>query len=110
MPSAGGADGDVDGGDFRAFNLTESSFLASLMPKKEIAADRFIEANPEFDGRGALIAIFGTVFTFLHSHMMINNRLTRLDLFFSCRYSVLDLRNVVVLAVIFLFFFFTTGA
>lgn len=29
------------------------------MPKKEIAADRFVEAHPEFDGRGAVIAIFG---------------------------------------------------
>lgn len=59
MPSAGGGDGDVNGGAFSGFSLTESSFLASLMPKKEIAADRFIEANPEFDGRGVLIAIFG---------------------------------------------------
>lgn len=59
MPSTGGGDGDVNGGAFSGFSLTESSFLASLMPKKEIAADRFIEANPEFDGRGVLIAIFG---------------------------------------------------
>ncbi|PIA53523.1 hypothetical protein AQUCO_00900248v1 [Aquilegia coerulea] len=44
----------------RSFKLNESTFLASLMPKKEIGADRFIEANPEFDGRGALIAIFDT--------------------------------------------------
>ncbi|KAL1060858.1 hypothetical protein V6Z11_1Z064100 [Gossypium hirsutum] len=28
------------------------------MPKKEIGADRFIEAHPFYDGRGALIAIF----------------------------------------------------
>ncbi|KAG7016869.1 Tripeptidyl-peptidase 2 [Cucurbita argyrosperma subsp. argyrosperma] len=58
MPSTGGGDGDVNGGAFSGFSLSESSFLASLMPKKEIAADRFIEANPEFDGRGVLIAIF----------------------------------------------------
>ncbi|GAB4858273.1 tripeptidyl-peptidase II Tpp2 [Ancistrocladus abbreviatus] len=42
----------------RNFKLSESSFLASLMPKKEIGADRFIEANPEHDGRGVIIAIF----------------------------------------------------
>jgi len=42
---------------------SEASFLASLMPKKEIRADRFIEANPHYDGRGVVIAIFGTVFS-----------------------------------------------
>ncbi|KAG8381312.1 hypothetical protein BUALT_Bualt06G0109300 [Buddleja alternifolia] len=47
-----------DNGALRNFKLNESTFLASLMPKKEIAADRFIEAHPEYDGRGALIAIF----------------------------------------------------
>lgn len=45
-------------GGLRRFKLNESTFLASLMPKKEIAADRFVEAHPEFDGRGAVIAIF----------------------------------------------------
>lgn len=66
MPSAGGGDGLVNGGGaFSGFSLTESSFLASLMPKKEIAADRFIEANPEFDGRGVLIAIFGMLSLFV---------------------------------------------
>ena len=44
------------------FKRREASFLASLMPKKEIRADRFIEANPNYDGRGVVIAIFGTVF------------------------------------------------
>lgn len=48
-----------DNGALRNFKLNESTFLASLMPKKEIAADRFVEAHPEYDGRGALIAIFG---------------------------------------------------
>ncbi|KAF5457840.1 hypothetical protein F2P56_021917 [Juglans regia] len=47
-----------DNGRLRNFKLTESTFLASLMPKKEIAADRFIEAHPDYDGRGVLIAIF----------------------------------------------------
>ncbi|CAA7390916.1 unnamed protein product [Spirodela intermedia] len=42
----------------RSFHLTETTFLASLMPKKEIGADRFIESHPEYDGRGTLIAIF----------------------------------------------------
>jgi tripeptidyl-peptidase-2 len=40
------------------FRLTEPSFLESLMPKKEIGVDRFLAAHPEYDGRGALIAIF----------------------------------------------------
>lgn len=48
----------------RNFKLNESTFLASLMPKKEIAADRFIEAHPNFDGRGTVIAIFGDCFFF----------------------------------------------
>ncbi|KAF6162220.1 hypothetical protein GIB67_008349 [Kingdonia uniflora] len=44
--------------DLRSFKLTESTFLSALMPKTEIGADRFIEAHPEYDGRGAVIAIF----------------------------------------------------
>nr|CAB3450616.1 unnamed protein product [Digitaria exilis] len=40
------------------FRLTEPSFLESLMPKKEIGVDRFLAAHPEYDGRGAFIAIF----------------------------------------------------
>lgn len=51
-----------DNGALRNFRLNQSTFLASLMPKKEIGADRFLEAHPEFDGRGVVIAIFGTVF------------------------------------------------
>ncbi|KAL8148295.1 hypothetical protein AgCh_005606 [Apium graveolens] len=47
-----------DNGAVRNSKLNKSTFLASLMPKKEIAADRFIESHPEFDGRGVLIAIF----------------------------------------------------
>ncbi|XLS59732.1 hypothetical protein HN51_009487 [Arachis hypogaea] len=40
------------------FKLNESTFLASLMPKKEIAVDRFLQDHPNYDGRGVLIAIF----------------------------------------------------
>ncbi|KAB2016864.1 hypothetical protein ES319_D08G122200v1 [Gossypium barbadense] len=50
--------GGEENGRFRKFKLNHSTFLASLMPKKEIGADRFIEAHPFYDGRGALIAIF----------------------------------------------------
>ena len=52
----------VDNGGLGEFKLNESTFLASLMPKKEIGADRFLEAHPQYDGRGVVIAIFGTVF------------------------------------------------
>ncbi|KAJ0043607.1 hypothetical protein Pint_17460 [Pistacia integerrima] len=55
--ASGGVSGD-DNGSLRNFKLNESTFLASLMPKKEIAADRFIDSNPKFDGRGVVIAIF----------------------------------------------------
>lgn len=50
-----------DNGALRNFKLNESTFLSSLMPKKEIAADQFVEAHPEYDGRGVTIAIFGSV-------------------------------------------------
>lgn len=52
--------GGGDNGPLRSFKLNESTFLASLMPKQEIGADRFIKTHPEFDGRGVVIAIFGT--------------------------------------------------
>lgn len=55
----GGGGGGEDNGSVRKFKLSESTFLASLMPKKEIGADRFLEAHPNFDGRGVIIAIFG---------------------------------------------------
>ncbi|KAM1471536.1 hypothetical protein ACFX14_042016 [Malus domestica] len=53
----GGGGGDGNGA-LTNFKLNESTFLASLMPKKEIGVDRFIDAHPNYDGRGALIAIF----------------------------------------------------
>lgn len=56
----GGGGGGADNASVANFKLNESTFLASLMPKKEIRADRFIEAHPEYDGRGVVIAIFGT--------------------------------------------------
>lgn len=52
-----------DGSSLRDFKLNESTFLASLMPKKEIGVDRFLDSHPNYDGRGALIAIFGTFTT-----------------------------------------------
>lgn len=61
---AGGGDGEGNG-SLRRFKLNESTFLASLMPKKEIGADRFVEANPQFDGRGVVIAIFGIEIYFI---------------------------------------------
>uniref|UniRef100_A0A0E0K3A0 tripeptidyl-peptidase II n=1 Tax=Oryza punctata TaxID=4537 RepID=A0A0E0K3A0_ORYPU len=54
-PPPSAAEGTTAAGGFR---LTEPSFLESLMPKKEIGVDRFLAAHPEYDGRGALIAIF----------------------------------------------------
>jgi len=48
-----------NGATFRNSKLNESTFLASLMPKTEIGADRFLHAHPHYDGRGSLIAIFG---------------------------------------------------
>ncbi|KAK7315056.1 hypothetical protein VNO77_33588 [Canavalia gladiata] len=47
-----------DDSSLREFKLNESTFLASLMPKKEIGVDRFLDAHPDYDGRGSLIAIF----------------------------------------------------
>lgn len=64
MPCGSSVNSGEHNGSFRNFKLNESTFLASLMPKKEIAADRFIEAHPHFDGRGVVIAIFG-IFTVL---------------------------------------------
>ncbi|KAL0873707.1 hypothetical protein Bca101_023412 [Brassica carinata] len=58
----GGAGGEADNACVANFKLNESTFLASLMPKKEINADRFLEAHPEYDGRGVVIAIFDSGF------------------------------------------------
>lgn len=58
MPFSSSSKSGEDNGALRNFKLSESTFLASLMPKKEIAADRFVEAHPQFDGRGVVIAIF----------------------------------------------------
>ncbi|KAL0659456.1 hypothetical protein Bca4012_080041 [Brassica carinata] len=63
----GGGGGGVacagaDNASVANFKLNESTFLASLMPKKEIRADRFLEAHPDYDGRGVVIAIFDSGF------------------------------------------------
>ncbi|KAF3487031.1 hypothetical protein F2Q69_00057125 [Brassica cretica] len=63
----GGGGGGVacagaDNASVANFKLNESTFLASLMPKKEIRVDRFLEAHPEYDGRGVVIAIFDSGF------------------------------------------------
>nr|KYP74790.1 Tripeptidyl-peptidase 2 [Cajanus cajan] len=47
-----------NGVTFRNPKLNESTFLASLMPKTEIGADRFLHSHPHYDGRGVVIAIF----------------------------------------------------
>ena len=33
---------------------------AGLLPKQDIQADAFVEANPQYDGRGVTVAIFDT--------------------------------------------------
>ncbi|RYR78049.1 hypothetical protein Ahy_A01g002781 [Arachis hypogaea] len=38
--------------------MNETTFLASHMPNKEIAVDRFLQDYPNYDGCGVLIAIF----------------------------------------------------
>ncbi|KAF3597894.1 hypothetical protein DY000_02026985 [Brassica cretica] len=63
----GGGGGGVacagaDNASVANFKLNESTFRASLMPKKEIRVDRFLEAHPEYDGRGVVIAIFDSGF------------------------------------------------
>ncbi|XP_052183432.1 tripeptidyl-peptidase 2 isoform X2 [Diospyros lotus] len=58
MPGSSSANSVEDNAALRNFKLNESTFMASLMPKTEIGADRFLEAHPDFDGRGAVIAIF----------------------------------------------------
>ena len=58
----GGGNDNNNNNDASFRNLNESTFLASLMPKTEIGADRFLHSHPDYDGRGALIAIFGTHF------------------------------------------------
>jgi len=65
----------------REFKLNESTFLASLMPKKEIGVDRFLDAHPEYDGRGALIAIFGTLAPLTFAPLCVLRRFFFFELF-----------------------------
>jgi tripeptidyl-peptidase-2 len=60
--TSGGYGGGDENRPLRNFKLNESTFLASLMPKKEIGADHFVEAHPQYDGRGVIIAIFGILY------------------------------------------------
>ncbi|CAI5460083.1 unnamed protein product [Closterium sp. Yama58-4] len=53
--TAGGAGGASEGsGDSAAV----AAFLAGLMPKEEIGAQRFLQSHPHADGRGVIVAIF----------------------------------------------------
>ncbi|CAI5497235.1 unnamed protein product, partial [Closterium sp. Naga37s-1] len=53
--TAGGAGGAAAGsGDSAAV----AAFLAGLMPKEEIGAQRFLQSHPHADGRGVIVAIF----------------------------------------------------
>lgn len=47
-----------DNGALPTFKMSESTFIASLMPKQEIGAQKFLETHPTYDGRGVIIAIF----------------------------------------------------
>ncbi|CBI17243.3 unnamed protein product, partial [Vitis vinifera] len=52
-----------DNGALRAFKLSESTFLASLMPRKGIVADRFLEAHSKYDARRVVWVMSNVVFT-----------------------------------------------
>lgn len=44
--------------DFLILNMTDQFPSWALQPRKETGAAAFIAKNPEYDGRGVVIAIF----------------------------------------------------
>ncbi|KAE8721649.1 hypothetical protein F3Y22_tig00015426pilonHSYRG00056 [Hibiscus syriacus] len=63
ITSAAGGCGREENGHLCNFKLSHATFLASMMPKKEIGADRFIEAHPHYDDSGVDPAAAGLQLT-----------------------------------------------
>lgn len=59
-PAAVGNDGGLGLESFALSGEEEEFDFSSVVPKSEIQATEFLVENPEFDGRGVVIAIFDT--------------------------------------------------